>query len=103
MDIITKLPEKCYSGDELNAAFERELRMGFQMEKATEKQRMDIARKDAQKHKGKIHPVLGECVATIPARDFFRLAKKYGHEEVHSEEFLKYYQKNFSDLAPNKF
>ena len=102
MNIITKLPEKCFSGEELNKAFEREIRLGMQMEKAGEKARVDQARKDAQKHKGKIHPVLGECIATIPHRDFFRLTAKYGHDEVHSEEFIKYYQKNFSDLAPNK-
>jgi len=49
-----------------------------------------------------VHPVLGRCVATIPHREYFRLIKKYGQETVHSTEFLKYFQKNFSDLTPNK-
>jgi len=102
MDIITKLPERCYSGEEINAAFMAEIRSGLKLERATEEQRVAQARKDARKTKGKTHPVLGKCVATIPARDFFRLTKKYGHDEVHSDGFLKYYQKKFSDCAPNK-
>jgi hypothetical protein len=38
----------------------------------------------------------------MPAREFFRLTGKYGHDEIHSKKFLKYYQRNFSDLSPNK-
>ena len=102
MNIITKLDPKMYSGDEMNAAFMRELRWGMKLEKATEKQRTDRARLEARRIQGKRHPVLGECVATIPAREYFRMKKKYGEAEVHSDEFIKYFQKTFSDLSPNK-
>jgi hypothetical protein len=47
-------------------------------------------------------PGLGKCVAVIPPREYYRLVAKYGHAEVHSKEFLKHFQRTFSDLAPNK-
>ena len=71
-------------------------------ERETEHKRVKQARKEAQEMKGKTHPTLGKPVATIPAREFFRLTKKYGHETVHSKEFLKYYNKKFPELSPNK-
>lgn len=71
-------------------------------EAATEKHRTDIARKEAQEHVGKTHPTLGKCVATIPARDYFRLVKKYGSDTVLSKEFLQYFNKKHKDLSPNK-
>lgn len=100
VDIITKLPR--YSDGEIDRAFMKEIVNGFEIEKRTEKERVNIARKEAQQEKGKTNPALGKCVATMPAREFFRLTKKYGHETVHSKEFLKYYNKKFSDLSPNK-
>ena len=100
MDIITKLPR--YSDGEVDREFLKEIHNGFKLEAATEVDRVNIARKEAREEKGKTHPVLGKCVATIPAREFFRLTKKYGHETVHSKEFLQYYNKKFSDLSPNK-
>lgn len=71
-------------------------------EQATESKRVDVARKEAQTNVGKTHPVLGKCIATIPARDYFRLVQAYGTEEVHSKEFLKYFNKEYPDLSPNK-
>lgn len=71
-------------------------------ESLNEKTRTDIARKEARSHVGKTHPTLGKCVATIPARDYFRLVKKYGHETVMSKEFLQYFNKKHKDLSPNK-
>jgi hypothetical protein len=38
----------------------------------------------------------------MPEREFFRLIKKYGHAEVHSKDFLRYFQKKFPQLSPNK-
>jgi hypothetical protein len=99
MDIITSIPR--YSDGEINRAFMREIRTGFEREKQTEKARTDIAKKEAQELKGTTHPVLGKPVAVIPHRDFFRLTKQYGHETVHSKEFLKYYNKKFGDMSPN--
>ena len=81
--IIPNLPR--YSDGEVNRAFMREIQTGYQREVALEKKR-----------------TLGKCVATIPARDFFRLTKKYGHETVHSKEFIKYYNKKFPELSANK-
>ena len=71
-------------------------------EASTEKHRTDIARKEAKEHVGKTHPTLGKCVATIPAREYFRLVKKYGSDTVLSKEFLQYFNKKHKDLSPNK-
>ena len=100
MDIITNIP-KSFTDGEVDQAFLNEIKSGFQLEKETEHLRVAQARKQAAEERGKTHPVLGKCVATMPAREFFRLTKKYGHEEVHSKEFLQYYNKKFKDLSPN--
>jgi hypothetical protein len=111
VDIITDLPKDFTTGEldqafvneiELDQAFVNEIKSGFKLEKETEHLRVQQARKEAQEEKGKTHPVLGKCVATMPAREFFRLTGKYGHDEIHSKKFLKYYQRNFGDLSPNK-
>ena len=98
-NIITSFPR--YTNGEIDRAFEREIRNGFKLEREKEKDRVQIAKKEASEQRGKTHPVLGQCVATIPARDFFRMVNKYGHEEVHSKDFIKYYQKNYAELSPN--
>jgi len=98
--IIPNIPR--YSDGEVDRAFMREITNGYKLEVKKEKQRTDIAAKEAKQHVGKTHPTLGKCVATIPARDFFRLTKKYGHDTVHSKEFLKYYNKKFPEMSPNK-
>jgi hypothetical protein len=90
------------SQEAIDAAFVDEIKRSFKEEQATEKYRVNTARKEANQEKGKTHPVLGKCVATIPARDYFRMIQKYGTEHVHSKEFLKYYNKKYSDLSPNK-
>ena len=101
MDII--IPTfKRYSDGEIDRAFMKEIKTGFKRERATEHKRVEQAKKEAQEMRGKTHPTLGKPVATIPAREFFRLTKKYGHETVHSKEFLKYYNKKFPELSPNK-
>mgnify|MGYP006248671827 CR=1 FL=1 len=100
MNIITKIPT--YSDGEVNQAFMREIQMGFKMERAKEEDRRNQAAREAKTNVGKTHPVLGKCVANIPARDYFRLVNKYGAETVTSTEFLKYYNKKFPELSPNK-
>ena len=90
------------SDEEVNDALMQEIQASLHEEKHTEKDRYDQARKDASSNVGKEHPLLGRCVATMPPREYFRLIKKYGHAEVHSKEFLKYFQNKFSDLSPNK-
>ena len=101
MDII--VPNlKRYSDGEIDRAFMREITNGFKLEKQTEKQRVAGAAKEAQALKGTTHPVLGKPVASIPPREYFRLVKKYGQKTVHSKEFLRYYNKKFPELSPNK-
>tara|TARA_R110000868_G_scaffold1050_2_gene8015 strand:- start:1335 stop:1643 length:309 start_codon:yes stop_codon:yes gene_type:complete len=101
MDII--VPNfKRYSDGEIDRAFMKEIKNGFKLERQSEQSRVDQARKEATELKGKTHPTLGKPVATIPAREFFRLTEKYGHDQVHSKEFLKYYNKKFPELSPNK-
>lgn len=101
MDII--VPNiKRYSDGEIDRAFMQEIKNGFKLERKNEKTRVAQAAKEASELKGTTHPTLGKPVATIPAREFFRLTKKYGHETVHSKEFLKYYNKKFPELSPNK-
>ena len=99
-EIITALPR--YSDGEIDRAFMREIMNGFKREKATEKYRVKQAVKEANQLRGTEHPVLGRPVATMPAREFFRLTQKYGHDEVHSKKFIQYYNKKFPELSPNK-
>ena len=101
MDIITNVP-KSFTTGEIDQAFMNEIKSGFKLEKETEHLRVAQAAKEANQLKGKTHPVLGKPVATMPAREFFRLTGKYGHKEVHSKEFLKYYNKKFPELSPNQ-
>ena len=101
MDII--VPNiKRYSDGEIDRAFMQEIKNGFKMERKTEQSRVDQAAKEATALKGTTHPTLGKPVATLPPREYFRLVQKYGHETVHSKEFLKYYQRKFPQLSPNK-
>jgi hypothetical protein len=101
MDIIVPNFKK-YSDGEIDRAFMREIQNGFNLERATEKTRYNQAVKEATALKGTEHPTLGKPVATMPAREFFRLTQKYGHEEVHSKKFLQYYNKQYPELSPNK-
>ena len=101
MDIIIPNIKK-YSDGEIDRAFMREIKTGFNLEKQTEQKRVAQVTKEAKELRGKTHPVLGKPVATMPAREFFRLTQKYGQETVHSKEFLKYYNKKFPELSPNK-
>jgi hypothetical protein len=100
MEILSKPHE--ITQEAIDRAFVDHVKKSFAEERVTENSRRDIARKEATEEKGKTHPVLGKCVATIPARDYFRMIKKYGTDQVHSKEFLKYYNKIYSDLSPNK-
>lgn len=101
MNIITALPR--YSNGEINAALIREIKTGFQLEKATQEAREIKARAEAQALKAhRSIEGLGKCVGVIPEREYYRLIHKYGHAEVHSKGFMRYFQKKFPELAPNK-
>ena len=101
MDII--VPNfKRYSDGEIDRAFMKEITNGFKLERETEQKRVAQAAKEAQELTWTTHPVIGKPVASIPPREYFRLIQKYGQETVHSKEFLKYYNKKFPELSPNK-
>ena len=101
MDII--IPNiKRYSDGEIDRAFMQEIKNGFKMEWKSEQSRVDQAAKEATELKGITYPTLGKPVAILPPREYFRLVQKYGQETVHSKEFLKYYQRKFPQLSPNK-
>ena len=100
MNIIKTLPR--YRDGEINDAFMKEIQTGFKMERAKEQDRINQAATEAKTNVGKTHPVLGKCVANIPARDYFRLVKNYGAETVTSKDFLKYWNKKLPELSPNK-
>ena len=99
MNIITDVPK--YSSGEKNAAFWKHVDNEFQRERNSENVRENQSAKESWALKGTRHPVLGEPVAVMPHREFFRLVKKYGHATVHSKEFLKDWNKRYSHLSPN--
>lgn len=98
-----KIAQPEYSREEIDNEVKKEIFRSLEIEKATEVERVNIARAEAQMIKGhKTIPSLGKCVAVMPAREYFRLIKKYGHEGVHSREFLSYFNKKMPDLSPNR-
>ena len=102
MEIITSLPK--YSDGEVHRALIREITTGIQLKQNLENEREKICAQHAQDIKK--HQQFGfknlRCVAVTPGWEWFNIRKKYGHQEVHSKEFLKYYQKKFPHLSPNK-
>ncbi len=102
MNIITSLPRS--SDGELDAAFIKEIKTGFELERATEEARVNEAaeeahyRKDDREIKG-----LGRLINVIPAREGWRLMHKYGEDEFMSRDMQKFIQKNMPELAVNKF
>lgn len=100
MQVITKLPD--LSGAVKDALI-REIKTGFQLIKANEKKEEIIAARQAEQMKGhRTIPGLGKCVAMMPPDEYYRLLRKFGHAEVKSKEFLRYYQKKFPHLSPNR-
>lgn len=100
MNII--IPPKKFTEGEVGRALQRELREGLVLKKATEKKRELEAAAQAKAYREQRRiKGLGKCVAVMPSWDFFRLKQKYG-KEVHSNEFLSYFQKKFPELSPNK-
>ena len=99
MHIITKLPGEGAVKD----ALIREIRTGFELIKVNEKKEEILAAHEAQRWKGhKTIPGLGKAVAFYPADEYFRLLNKYGRHEVNSKEFIRYHQRKFPHLCPNK-
>lgn len=69
---------------------------------AKEREREQAAAQEALRTGKRTAGALGKCVATIPAVEFFDLCQKYGYEEVHSKGFLKYFNKEYPHLSPNR-
>ena len=101
MDIITQLPK--ISNSEVDKALMRELREGLHLKRATEEARARVAAERAAELKGhKTMKGLGKAVAAMPDWEYFRLVQKYGINEVHSKDFMRFFQKKFPHLSPNK-
>lgn len=96
--IITALPK--YHDGEINRALEREIRTGMQLKIETERAReLEAAQQAKEAREAGGNGPLGKLVAVMPNWDYFRLVQKYGHKEVHSKEFLKYFQRKMPELA----
>lgn len=91
-----------WSNDDVSRALERELRTGIKLKEAMEEQRVAAAAKEASQFRGSRTIPLGKHIAEIPAWEFFNLQRKYGHDEIHSKGFMKYYQKKFPHLSTAK-
>lgn len=100
MNIITNIPP---SGTAVRDALIREIKTGFQLQR--ERERKDELEATAQAKvlkEQKSVKNLGKCVAVIPADTYYLLNNQYGRDEVHSTEFLRYYNKKYPHLSPNK-
>tara|TARA_R110000796_G_scaffold19401_1_gene58302 strand:+ start:879 stop:1187 length:309 start_codon:yes stop_codon:yes gene_type:complete len=101
MEIITKLPN--YSDRAINDARLAQLTSGLELKKAQEGKQEAQAAHQAKEDGGSNYvPGLGRRIAVIPQWEFFRMIQKYGHERVHSKEFMSYYQKTYPHLSPEK-
>lgn len=93
-----------FSNDEYTQALYTELRNGVMAKAAIEKVREVNAAKEAEEIKK--HQHLGfkslKCVSVMPGWEWFNLRKKYGAEAMTDREFLRYFQKKFPHLSPNK-
>lgn len=98
MQIITELP-RALNG-QVQDALIREIRTGFQLAKAQEDAEEIVAAQEAQTMRdAKAVKGLGLHVWEMPQDGYFRLLKKYGHDELHSKEFARYLRKNMKHLT----
>lgn len=101
MHIIAKSEQ--FTDEEIDRELTKQIQASLKEEISTEESRVVMARAQAAAMKNhKTIPHLGKCVAVIPPREYYRLVAKYGHAEVHSKEFLRDFNKRFSELSPNK-
>lgn len=99
--IVTSIPSR----PEIKRALISEIRSGFELEKQKLRKSEILAAHEAKTLRG--HKPFGKdlnmrCVAVYPQDEYLRLVNKYGHKEVSSKGFIRYFQKKFPDLAPNK-
>lgn len=91
-----------WSDNDVCRALEREFRSGVKLKEALEEQRVVAAAKEAEQYRGGRTTPIGKHIAEIPAWEFFNMQRKYGHQEVHSKDFMKYFQKKFPHLSTAK-
>lgn len=93
-----------YSTGEIEDAFLREIKTGFELEKARAEARHKTAAQEAAEYRKANRTVkgLGKVVACIDTRDFLRAQAKYGSEEVHSKEFLRSLRRFHPELCVNR-
>ena len=73
-------------------------------ERATQSSRIEDAAAhvhDLRTAAEKFHPALGMPVASMSQTDFIRLYAKYG-KEMFEDDFLKFFQREYPELTPNK-
>ena len=89
---------------EINDAFIREVKTGFQLERAREEDRHRDAREEAHEYRMHNRTVkgLGKVISVMPARDWFRCVAKYGLDEVQSKQFQRGLRKHERDLTVNQ-
>lgn len=96
------IPPKQFTEGMRARALEHELRTGIMLKKGLEEQREKQAAAQAHALRGhKTIPGLGKCIAVIPEWEYFRMNQKYG-KETNTKEFLRYFQRKFPELSPNK-
>jgi hypothetical protein len=98
------IPKSVITDCEVNDAIEREIRLGFQLEKAMGEQRQRSAAEEAAEFRknNRTVPGFGKIAACLDPRDFHRAVQKYGHEEVHSREFVRSIRKYEPELTVNR-
>lgn len=99
--IVTSIP----SDRAIRDALIREVKTGFQLAKELTRKDEIVAAAEAKALRG--HKPIGKdvnmrCVAVYPQDEYLRLVNKYGHKEVSSKGFIRYFQKKFPELSPNK-
>lgn len=89
------------SDAELTAAVVNELRTGRQFLDSLQQYRERDAREEAKMYRdaGRRRGHQLKHLAEIPQREYLQMIHKYGHEEVHSREFIRDFQKREKDLA----
>lgn len=100
LNIIHK--KKGPSNDAIAQARQKLVNQSLAHENATQKAREAAAAKEAHALRGHTDRVMGKPVACIPEREFYRLTQKYGHENVHTKEFIRDLQRLEPDLCPNR-
>lgn len=99
--IVTSIP----SDTAVRDALIKEIKTGFELAKQLTRKNEIVAAahtKTIKNHRPLCKDINLRAVAVYPQDDYFRLIKKYGAKEVNSKEFIRYFQKKFPEMSPNK-